>query len=468
MTTRRELFKAAAVGAVGLALPRAAAGLPAASPEVFRAATGLAATSDAFTIEDIDTVTVRVPFRPTPERAMDRELPHWRWTEILSVRLGAGAVGHGETLLYYTWGATGDDDIARARGGNAVELMWDDSLGAGLQMALFDAVARTAGVPVHRLLGRQVHERTPVAWWNIDMPPEDMAAECALAHSRGYTAYKTKGRPWFDIWEQCTQIERSVPASFKVAMDFNETLLDAERALPICRDLAAFPQIDIYESPIPQRDVAGNIAIRAATRVQIALHFGRPRPAVVVREGVCDGFVVNGGATRVLRQGAFAAEVDMPLWLQLVGTGLTAAFSLHFGAVLEQAVWPAVNCHQLFTHDLLAAPIVVEDGYADVPDGPGLGCQLDEDAIERFRVDKPAQRPDPPRLVEARWPDGRHMYFASGSVNFVLRPAMRGQLPFYERGVSTRLWTDDGSPAWRQMWERAQEQPVLSGEVDEL
>lgn len=458
MTTRRDLLKAATAGALAtLPLPQPAA----ADPRSFLAATGVSASSDRFTIEAIETVTCRLPFRPTPKRAMDRELPHWRFTEVLQVRLSSGAVGAGETLLFYTWGATSDDDIARAAGGNAVELMWDDSLGAGLQMALFDAVGKTVGVPVHQLLGHQLHEKTPLAWWNIDMPPQDMASECRTAFESGYMAYKTKGRPWYDIWEQARQIAAAVPGEFKLDMDFNSTLLDAQRAIPICQHLDTYPQSDIYESPIPQRDVEGNVAIRDATRASIAMHYGSPAPATVVRSGCCDGFVIGGGASRVLRQGAFAAEVDMPFWLQLVGTGITAAYSLHFGAVLKQAVWPAVNCHQLYKHDLLATPIVVKDGFSAIPDGPGLGVEIDWGTVDKHRVDKPAERPNPPRMLEVSWKDGRRMYFASSyGTNFVVGPCAKGAIDRYERGVDARLWPADGSDEWQQIWDRAQDGPL--------
>ena len=152
-------------------------------------------------------------------------------------------------------------------GANAADLMWDDSLGAGLQMALFDAVARTLEVPVHRLLGRQMHEKTPLSWWNIDTSAADMASECRTAYEQGYMSYKTKGRPWFDIYEQLEQSSEVVPEAFKIDMDFNSTLLTADKGMKIIKDLEAYPQVDIYESPIPQSDVEGNRRIREATRV---------------------------------------------------------------------------------------------------------------------------------------------------------------------------------------------------------
>jgi galactonate dehydratase len=393
---------------------------------------------------------------------MDRELPHWRYSEIFRVKLRAGMIGVGETLLFYTWGVSKNQDVNRALGRNAAEMMWDDSLGAGLQMALFDAVAKVSETPIHRLLGRQVHKRTPLSWWNIDMPPEDVAAECSEAFRAGYLSYKTKGRPWFDLWKQVESAASAVPACFKIDMDFNDTLLDAERAIPILKELERYPQIDIYETPIPQGDVEGNRKIREATRAKIAMHFGSPDPRIAVEKGICDGFVIGGGASQVMKQAHFADQVRMPFWLQLVGTGITAAYSLHFGAVLTQATWPAVNCHQLFTHQLLTEPITVKEGFAKVPDRPGLGFELDLEAIERFRVENPVKRPDPERLIETTWPDGRRMYSASdGKVNFMIRPAQQGRIPFYEAGVTTRLLPDDGSEQWQQLLQKAKNGPFL-------
>ncbi len=421
----------------------------------------VAARRRDLTVTQIDRVTTKIPYREIPARNMGRELPHWRYLEVFSVHLQSGHVGHGETMLYYTWGASTDEDVKFAQGKNAAELMWDDSLGAGLQMALFDAVARASDVPIHRLLGEQIHGSTALSWWNIDTSVDDMVAECREAYRQGYMAYKTKGRPWFDVWEQVAQAAKAVPDAFKIDMDFNDTLLDAERAIPILKDLEQHPEVAIYETPIPQGDIKGNQAIRKATRVAIAMHYGNPDPLIALKEEVCDGFVIGGGASRLMKQGHVAAMADKPFWLQLVGSGITAALSLHFGAVLSHATWPAVNCHQLFQHSLLKEPIRVKNGVAQVPDKPGLGYDLDWETIEKFRVAKPRRRPDPPRLIETSWTDGGKMYFApTGRVNFVLTPGRLGQIPFYRRGVTTRLVDNDGSERWQQLYEQARRKPV--------
>jgi L-alanine-DL-glutamate epimerase-like enolase superfamily enzyme len=451
--SRRELFKA------GLAASAIHVG-GSASPAAEQARQP--ASAKHLEITNITRTTVKVPFREVPARNMAREIPHWEYSEIVEVELRCGAVGIGETLLYYTWGATTDQDVARARGQNAAGLMWDDSLGAGLQMALFDAVARAGEVPIHALLGRKVFDKTPLSWWNIDTSPEDMALECQAALRKGYMAYKTKGRPWIDLWQQVEQSCAVVPPEFKIDMDFNDTLLDAERAIPILKEFERYPQIGIYESPIFQDDIEGNQQIRAATRVEIAHHYGKPAAIVALKNEICDGFVVGSGARKTIESGMVCAMADKPFWLQLVGTGITAAYSLHFGGVLSHAIWPAVNCHQLYTHEMLTEPIQVREGFADVPDRPGLGFELDRDAVARFQVTKPEARPEPERLIETRWPDGRTMYIANdGKVNFMLNASRRGETPFFEQGVTTRLVPDDGSDRWRELYRQAQHGPLM-------
>ena len=128
-------------------------------------AVGAVAAEKHFEITDIKRTTVKLEFRPTPRRNMDREIPHWRYSEICDVTLKCGVTGTGETLLYYTWGATPDEAIPRVIGRSAIDVMWDDTLGAGLQMALFDAVGRAAEVPVHSLLGEKIHDTTSLSWW---------------------------------------------------------------------------------------------------------------------------------------------------------------------------------------------------------------------------------------------------------------------------------------------------------------
>jgi hypothetical protein len=92
-----------------------------------------------------------------------------------------------------------DAAVAKVMGCPPAAHMWDNDLGGGLQIALFDAVGKANGVPVSALLGTKVRDWVPISWWSIDAPPEDWAAEGAEAVANGYTTMKLKPRPWFDI-----------------------------------------------------------------------------------------------------------------------------------------------------------------------------------------------------------------------------------------------------------------------------
>lgn len=420
-----------------------------------------AAENHPLKVEKITRTSVRLPFQPVAARNMARELPHWEYFDIFEVQLKSGVVGVGEGSIYYSWGFTGEDDIARAQGSNAAAIMWDDSFGPGLQIALFDAVAKQAGVPVHALLGQKTHKITPVSWWAIEMNADDWLLECQDAVKNGYTSFKTKGRPWMDVYAQVETIARAMPETFKVNFDFNDTLLTAKQGIPVVRELAKYPQMDIFETPIPQEDAEGNAEIRRATRVKVAMHYGTPEPEVVVKTGCCDGFVVGGGATRLMKQGHEAEETKRPFWLQLVGSGITAAWSAQVGGVLKNATWPAVNCHQLYEHTLLKQPFVVKQGKTEVKDAPGLGYDLDRDALQKYTIERPTKRPDPARLVKSTWADGTVVYTASdGKINFMLTAGQRGLYPYFKRGVRTELMPDDGSAQWKKLWEEAQAGPV--------
>ena len=100
-------------------------------------------------IVDVERIVVDVPFTPRCQQWNAREVWQWRISEIIRVTTDApDIVGYGETILHYTWGRVSDEAIARVKGKNPSECLGDDSLGAGLQMALYDVVGKAQGVPI--------------------------------------------------------------------------------------------------------------------------------------------------------------------------------------------------------------------------------------------------------------------------------------------------------------------------------
>ena len=442
--TRRNWFRGcAAGGAVSLAsaVPGARLAAAVAAPAVV----GNSNTS----VKSVEEIFIDLPFKPVPKRHQYREFNHEgrRFKKLYKVHLANGVTGIGE-------GSLGRDALKRVVGQNAADHMWDDSVGSGLQIALFDAVAKTNGVPIHRLLGNQVRDRAFMSWWAVDMPGKDWALECKEAVSKGYTSFKGKARSWFDLIDQCDVLTPTLPKHFKIDFDFNSLLLDSGHAGRYLVELERFSNIAIYESPIPQQDVEGNKLLRTKTHIPIAMHYGNPPIMTALREEVCDGFVVGGGAKRVIESGTIAAAANKSFWLQLTGSGVTAAWALHLAAVLTHARWTAINLNHMFVSDMVKPAIKLANGTAAIPDTPGLGYELDEDALEKYRIDRFPDRPRPNKLYAIRWPSGATSYYRNADefrAEFV-----SGKLPVFARGVYMEEVVDNGSGDWKQLNAKAQ------------
>jgi len=199
--------------------------------------------------------------------------------------------------------------------------------------------------------------------------------------------------------------------------------------------------------------------------VPIAMHYGEPSPRTAIREEICDCFVLEGGVTRVMRSASVASETRMGFWLQLVGTGITAAFSLHLAAVFKGELWPSVNCHQVYRCDLLKDSIVVSGGAAAVPEKPGIGHEPDEQMIARLRIAPRFEKPQGPRrLITTTWPTGGKSYFTHGAqmADYFgdYSSEEKRLLPIFARGTTTGMVFDDGSAEFAARHAEAGKHPV--------
>jgi len=413
-------------------------------------------------IVDVERITLHVPYTPRCQFWCAREQYQWDISEVLRITTDVpDLVGYGETMPHYTWSHVPDIAIERVKGRNPADFLGDDSLGAGLQMAIYDLVGKALEVPVYHLFNLpRVREWCPISWWNVDMTPEDFAAEAQEAVARGYTSHKIKARPWWDIFAQVEAIRAATPSYYHIDLDWNQMLANASNAAPVLTRLDQYDIVSLYESPIMQRDVEGLRQLRSKITHPIAMHFSVPPFPTAVRDEVCDGFVVGGGIVSVLDQGALCAAFDKPFFLQIVGTGITTALSLHLGAVLPMAQWPAVNCLNIYSDDLLATPLTIRGGYAHVPEGPGLGIRVDEDALVHFKMEPPYQLPRIRQLILIEWTDNRKRYYAN--IHQCWTDALNGNMPIHERGAHLVPIPDNGSKDWTEMYTRAEQGPVFA------
>lgn len=259
---------------------------------------------------------------------------------------------------------------------------------SGLDMALWDALAQAAGLPLARFLGGTL---APVPAYNSNglglLPVAALAAEAReLVAEGGFTALKVRvGRPVAaDDVAAVRAVRAAVGDGVVLVADYNQglTLVDA---LPRCRALDG-EGVAWIEEPLRYDDLAGHARLAAATATPISLgeNFYGPRAMLdAIRAQACDVVMPDlmriGGVTGWMRAAALADATGMPM-----SSHLYPEVSAHLLRVTPTAHWLE---WQDWADPVLARPFEVRDGFVHLPDVPGNGIAWDEDAVARFAVD---------------------------------------------------------------------------------
>jgi mandelate racemase len=258
---------------------------------------------------------------------------------------------------------------------------------SGLDVALWDAVARATGLPLARLLGGELH---PVPAYNSNAlgldPPEKVAEEAMELLAEGFHAIKLRlGRKtlWDDVLAT-RAVRARIPAEVLLMTDFNQALTVAE-ALARGRALDR-EQVYWIEEPVRHDDYAGTarIAREVETPVQIGENFlGTRAMAAAITAGAADYVMPDlariGGVTGWLRAAALADAAGLAmsshLYPEVSAHLLAVTPSAHF---LEYVDWAA---------PILTRPLQIADGQARPGEAPGVGLDWNEEAVARFALE---------------------------------------------------------------------------------
>lgn len=331
-------------------------------------------------ITQIEVIRVRVPYHDGIYDLMtSRNL--YQIDHVFKVHTDEGIIGIGDGSFQ------SDETIQRYIGKNPFDYMngWAPT---PLQQAFYDIMGKSLGVPVHQLLGEKHNDKASFGYWSIDMTPEEWAAEAQHAYKLGYRLHKIKARPWFEVLEQVQAISEVVPDDFQLRVDANDSFETAESTLEVARQLKDF-NIESFETPIPQSNIEGYQEIKAHTDMSITIHFGNPDPVEAIRARMNDSFIIaypDSRAANAIREGTISHAAHLPVWIQIVGLGITTAYVMHLTAVIPNATMPSITLNALRAFDIvIPSTIPLEEGYATISDKPGLGVELDEDAIDNCR-----------------------------------------------------------------------------------
>jgi L-alanine-DL-glutamate epimerase-like enolase superfamily enzyme len=276
-----------------------------------------------------------------------------------------------------------DDRIKTLLGKSPFEFIMNDSIGP-LQIAFYDIMGKALDLPMARLFGPMQRENVPISYWSHCFPPEVLQKEAKIALENGFTAHKIKRRAHTDIVEQIGSVAEVVPQNYHITVDSNATLGTTDRAVEVAGQLEKFPQVKCLESPIAEDNVEGYLRLKKQLAYPLAMH---SCSLTTVSSGMCDHFVLGGWAAGIMKKAALADAGGKSFWLQMGFTGISAMFMIHLAAAISNASMSHVSLYFLLENSLLMEPLIVFNGHAQVPEKPGIGVEIDEDAVERYRIE---------------------------------------------------------------------------------
>jgi L-alanine-DL-glutamate epimerase-like enolase superfamily enzyme len=259
---------------------------------------------------------------------------------------------------------------------------------AGVDIALWDLAGKAQGVPLHRLLGGTTRERIPTYASLLRYGEPNLVARYTKeAVARGYTHVKLHEH----LVETIAPSREAAGPDIAIMVDTNCAWAPDE-ALAMARKLKPY---DLYwlEEPVDPVDDYDTMArIRRETGIPIAAgeNIGTPgETRRAIELGALDIFqpsVTKIGGIAAMRNAIAIAQqhgVRVMPHSPYFGPGLIA--TLHVIA----ACLPDSMCERFYC-ELEATPLVAaieaRDGHMTVPKGPGLGIDVDETVIERYRV----------------------------------------------------------------------------------
>lgn len=254
---------------------------------------------------------------------------------------------------------------------------------AGIDMALWDALAKARQLPLVTLLGGDAGKRIP-AYDSHSMDGIQTGCQRAeRAQAQGHRAIKTKiGYPTLDEdLAVLRALRRTVGADMQIFVDYNQGLSvpEAKRRVRALADEG----IAWVEEPTLQEDLAGHAEIRRASAIPVQMGENWCEPIDMQRAldaGACDLAMPDamkiGGVTGWMKAAAMAQARGVPM-----SSHIFQEISVHLLGVTPTAHWLE---RMDLAGAILARPLAFEDGQALCPQEPGTGIDWNEQAVERF------------------------------------------------------------------------------------
>jgi muconate cycloisomerase len=294
------------------------------------------------------------------------------------------------------------EDIAGTIAAMATRMYANNAAKAAIEMALHDLVGRATGQPAYALLGGK--QRSRMAILGV-ISTGELASDLREAERKkadGYSAFKIKvgiDKPLVDA-ERTRRVCEILGREALISSDANQGW-SADEGVQYVRAVAD-AGLAFFEQPVHADDIDGMAAVTAASgTIAIgadesihSLEDIRRHHARGAARGVSLKTIKLGGLRGVMEAGRLCDRLGLNVNVS-AKTGessIACAAATHIAAALPQIAWGLTLSNEGLTDDATARPIRIEHGHVEVSDRPGLGIDVDEDRVRRYRRDVPVRQ----------------------------------------------------------------------------
>lgn len=261
----------------------------------------------------------------------------------------------------------------------------------GIEMACWDIMGKATDQPVYDLLGGKVRDRIDIAYALGILGIEETKEKIVQIKEEGYRTLKTKGGKDVnaDI-KRAKAMREAGGEDFEFRVDMNQGY-DTLQALKYLRGVDEY-SLQFIEQPIKVNKFDDLKSLRERTGVPIGINEDCYIPnnlMQAIKRGCIDVAIVDfeplGGISELVRLHHLAEEADLPLahhcgW----DMGVKTAAILHATSTMPNFSYPMDSTYPAHADDVLVERIQIDNGSYVIPNGPGLGVEVDEEKLKHL------------------------------------------------------------------------------------
>ena len=264
---------------------------------------------------------------------------------------------------------------------------------SAVEMAVLDLTGRASGLRLIDLFGKPRRQAVKPMWLLGNKTADEDVAEAHSKQREGFNFFKLK------IGVKPLAKEIAIAHAVREALPETPLCADANCGLTLAAartyvEKTRKARLMFVEQPLAYDDIEGLRKLTRATKVPIGIDEGIHSFADITASaragagGVSLKLIKLGGIGAAIEAGKLCQRLGLSVNIaaKIAESSISSAAALHLACAVPKADWGVSLTHFYLAEDIVRRPLRLANGIVALPSAPGLGVEVDEGAVERFRV----------------------------------------------------------------------------------